>query len=43
MPVMLPYLLQKWSGASVHLMREQRDIAGGWLLSQNLVWMGLGT
>lgn len=26
----------KMSGASVHLMREQRDIAGGWLLSQNL-------
>lgn len=27
----------KMSGASVHLMREQRDIAGGWLLSQNLL------
>lgn len=26
----------KATGASVHLTREQRDIAGGWLLSQNL-------
>jgi len=26
----------KATGASVHLTREQRDIAGGWVLSQNL-------